>query len=113
LRRRSGIMKKGRNTAEILDSEGELDDIELSEGGGQERTLILKAVPRSRRVQLIAQGAKEIRCIRCGQIRPLAGAEESEEGWVCEDCVPEIMQEPKYAGKGEGNPFSKRKLSAT
>ena len=96
-------MKKGRNTAKILGSDVELDDIELSDGGGQERTLILKAVPRSKRVQLIEQGAKEIRCICCYQIRPLARAEESEEGWICEDCVPEMMQEPKYAGKGKGN----------
>ena len=86
-------MKKGRNTAKILGSDCELDDIELSDGGGQERTLILKAVPRSKRVQLIEQGAKEIRCICCHQIRPpLAGAEESEEGWICEDCVPGMMQ---------------------
>jgi hypothetical protein len=96
-------MKKGRNTAEILGSDGELDDIELSEGGGHERTLMLKAAPRSRRVQLIAHGAKEIRCICCYQIRPLAGAEESEEGWICEDCAPEMMQEPKYAAKGKGD----------
>ena len=86
-------MKKGRNTAKILGSDVELDDIELSEGGGQERTLILKAVPRSKRVQLIAQGAKEIRCICCHQIRSLAGAEEFEEGWICEDCLTEIMQD--------------------
>jgi LSD1 subclass zinc finger protein len=105
LKRRRDIMKKGRNTAEFLGSDGELDDLEVSEGGGQERTLILKAVPRSRRVQLITQGAKEIRCICCDQIRPLAGAEESEEGWICEDCLPKMMQEPKYVGKGEGNTF--------
>ena len=95
-------MTKGRNTAEILGSNGELDDIELSEGGDQERILILKAAPRSRRVQLIAQGAKEIRCICCDQIRSLAGAVESEEGWICEDCVPEIIQEPNYIGKRIG-----------
>jgi len=80
-------MKKGRNTAEILSSDGELDDIKLSESIDQERMLILKAAPRSRRVQLIAQGAKEMRCVCCDQIRPLAGAEESEEGWICEDCA--------------------------
>jgi len=96
-------MKKGRNTAEILGIDDKLDDIEVSEGGSQERTLILKAVPRSRRLQLIAQGAKEIRCICCAQIRPLAGAEESEEGWICEDCLPKMMQKPKYVGKREGN----------
>jgi hypothetical protein len=33
----------------------------------------------------------------------LAGAEESEEGWICKDCLPKMMQEPKYVGKGEGN----------
>ncbi|OPY71534.1 MAG: hypothetical protein A4E63_01489 [Syntrophorhabdus sp. PtaU1.Bin050] len=80
-------MKKGRNTAEILGSDNELNDIELSESIDQERTLILKTAPRSRRVQLIAQGAKEMRCVCCDQIKPLAGAEESEEGWICEDCA--------------------------
>ena len=95
-------MTKGRNTAEILDSNGEIDDIELPEGGDQGRILILKAVPRSRRVQLIAQGAKEIRCICCDQVRPLAGAVESEEGWVCENCVSGTVQEPDYIGKRVG-----------
>jgi hypothetical protein len=96
-------MKKGRNTAEIFGSDDEFDDMELSEDGDHERTLILKAAPRSRRVQLMAHGAREIRCSCCYEIRPLAGAEESEEGWICEDCVREIMQEPKYAGKKEGH----------
>ncbi|HME41708.1 MAG TPA: hypothetical protein VKF36_01365 [Syntrophorhabdales bacterium] len=88
LRRRSGIVKKGRDTAELLGSDGGLDDIELSEDGGHDRTLILKAEPRSRRVQLIAQGAKLIRCVCCHQIRPLVVAMEYEEGWVCKDCSP-------------------------
>jgi hypothetical protein len=50
-------MKKGRNTAEILDGEGELDDIELSDDQHHERTLILKTAPPSRRAKLIAHGA--------------------------------------------------------
>ena len=82
-------MKKGRNTAEVLG-----DDMELSKGGDQvERTLLLKTVPRSRKGELIARGAKEIRCVHCRQIKPLAGAEEYEGRWVCEDCVPEIKAE--------------------
>ncbi len=85
-------MKKVRNTAEILGGDYELDDIELSEDEGKERTLILKSEPRSRRLQLMAQGAKEIRCIYCNQIKPLSGAEELEEGWVCEDCVSELSK---------------------
>ena len=89
-------MTKGRNTAEILDSDDELDGIELSDNQYQERTLILKAAPPSRRAQLIAHGAIEIRCACCGQIKSLAKAEESEEGWICEDCVPERTRKPKY-----------------
>ena len=81
-------MEKGTNTAEIFSNDDGLDDIDLSEGGGHERTLILKAAPRSRKVQLIAQGARLIRCICCHQIRPLVVAEESEDGWICEDCIP-------------------------
>ncbi len=81
-------MKKERNTAEILGSDNGLDDRELWELGGYDRTLILKAEPPSRRVKLIAQGAKSIRCICCRRIRPLAVAEESEEGWICRDCIP-------------------------
>jgi hypothetical protein len=52
-------MKKGRNTAKILGSEVEFDDIELSEGEGQERMLTLKAAPRPRRLQLIEQGRRK------------------------------------------------------
>ena len=84
----SDVMKKGRNTAEILGDDDWLDDMELWEGARQERTLILKAEPPSRKVQLMAHGVKEIRCTCCGRIKPIAGAEESEEGWICEDCLP-------------------------
>jgi hypothetical protein len=87
LQERSDIMKKGRNTAEILGNDDGSEDIGHFDSENQERTLILKAAPRSRRLQLIEQGAKEMRCTFCDQIKPLAGAEESEDGWVCEDCV--------------------------
>jgi hypothetical protein len=89
-------MKKGRNTAEILDNDYELDDIEQSDSGCQERALLLKAAPPSVKVQLIAHGAIEMRCTCCNRIKPLAGAEECEEGWICEDCVPERTLKPKY-----------------
>jgi len=81
-------MKRGRNTAETVEPDIEFDDVEPPELVAQERTLVLKAAPQSRRVYLIAQGAREIRCICCNQIRPLAGAEEAQEGWICEDCAP-------------------------
>ena len=81
-------MTKGRDTVEILGDDGGLDDMELSDGERQERVLILDAKPTWRKVHLMGRGAKEIRCDCCGQIRPIAGAEQSEEGWVCEDCLP-------------------------
>ena len=99
LRIRSKVMKKGRNTAEVFGDNDELTDRELSDGGYPERTLVLKAEPPSRRLQLIAHGAKEIRCIRCDKIRPLARAEESEEGWICEGFVSEIRRGRKYGGQ--------------
>jgi LSD1 subclass zinc finger protein len=99
LKRRGDVMKKGRNTAEVLDSACELDDIELLDDECQERRLVLKAAPPSRRTQLMAHGVKEIRCSCCNLIRPLAGAEESEEGWICEDCASEMMERPKYGGQ--------------
>ena len=54
-RRRRNIVKKGRNTAEIPGSDGELDDIKLPESSDQGRTLIFKAALQSKRVQLIAE----------------------------------------------------------
>lgn len=77
-------MKKGINIAKVL--AGDIKDMELPKGEGQERALTLKMAPRSRKRELIARGAKEIRCIHCHQIKPLAGAEESAGEWVCEDC---------------------------
>ncbi|OPY69364.1 MAG: hypothetical protein A4E62_01842 [Syntrophorhabdus sp. PtaU1.Bin002] len=95
-------MKERTNTAEILGSDGKFDDMDLSEGEPQERTLMLKMAPRPRKIQLTAQGVKEIRCICCHRIRPLAGAEDSDEGWICEDCALEMMQ-TQNASEGEGD----------
>jgi hypothetical protein len=85
-------MEKRRNMAEILGDDGEIDFSKLPDTGSQERTLIFKAAPRSRRGELIARGAKEIRCLYCRHIKPLAGAEESDEGWICEDCAPKTIR---------------------
>lgn len=86
-------MKKSRNAAEILDYDENYGDADMWEGKREERTLVLKAVPRSRKVQLMAQGAKEIRCGLCGRIRPIAGAEELGDLWICEDCLPAAVKE--------------------
>jgi len=81
-------MKKEENTGGIPGNDDVLDAMEPPQDGSQDRTLVLKAEPRSRRAQLLAQGAKLIRCISCHGIKPLVLAEEFGDGWICEDCVP-------------------------
>jgi hypothetical protein len=96
------MKERKRNTAEIPVEVCEPDDIEQSGNENQEGALILKAAPRSWKARLMADGVKEIRCTCCRQIRPLAGAEDFEEGWVCEDCLLEMMPEPRYGGQRGG-----------
>ncbi len=79
-------MKKGRKMEAFEDDEV-LDAGDFSTSEDRRRTLLFKAAPRSRRVQLLAQGAKDIRCGSCFRIRPLIGAVECGDGWLCEDCV--------------------------
>jgi hypothetical protein len=67
-----------------------LDEVELIEEC-EDRTLVLRRDPLPRKMGLIAAGAKEIRCISCNCVRPLAGAQEYGEGWLCEDCQTSVM----------------------
>jgi hypothetical protein len=80
-------MTKGIDTPDIFDNDCGLDK-ELLDRARQKRMSIVKADPASRKEQFIAHGAKEIRCTLCSQIRPIATAEQSEKGWICEDCLP-------------------------
>jgi len=75
----------------IRESEEAAPDEEL-----RDRTLVLKKEPLPRKVQLLAAGVKEIRCISCLRVRPIAVAEELGEGWICEDCLSDATGEQKY-----------------
>ncbi len=89
-------MKKNRRTARVSIYDEELEDLDLVDQRFQDRTLVIKQPP-ARKGQLMAQGVKEIRCACCIQIRPIAGAEEYHpEGWICEDCLSEAMQNRKF-----------------
>jgi len=92
-------MKKGKKMAEIYLLDEELDSIEPEERGIYCEKLILKKDPPPRKEQLMAHGAREIRCSCCGQIRPIAGAEEFEDGWICEGCFAEATPELRYGGQ--------------
>jgi hypothetical protein len=96
---RSNIMKKAKKAAEIQPYDEELDTIEPEERGICCERLILKKDPPPRKEQLIAHGAREIRCSYCGQIRPIASAEEFEDGWICEGCFAEAVPEQRYGGQ--------------
>ncbi len=93
------VMKKGKKSAEIQRHDEELDELEIPVRRCEEAKLILKREPPPRKEQLMAYGVKEIRCVSCIRIKPIAGAEEAAEGWICGDCLSESMQEPKYAGQ--------------
>ncbi len=71
------------------------EEEEPPDQGYQDRTVVLRKEPLPRRVQLMAAGVKQIRCICCVRIRPIAGADELGEGWICEDCLSEAAEERK------------------
>jgi hypothetical protein len=97
---RTGItMTNKKNAAKKHDEELELEETELDEEEYLDRTLVLRREPLPRKVHLIAAGVKEIRCIACGQIKPIAGAEELGEGWICEDCLNSSAEFGKVGGQ--------------
>jgi hypothetical protein len=90
-----GDIMGSKNAAEGHEKEREFEEAELPDDGYQDRTLILRKEPLPRKVMLMATGVKEIRCICCVRIRPIAGAEEFGEGWICEDCLADATEERK------------------
>ena len=96
---RSGLMKQGKRAAPILQHSEEIDYSEITDRGPHEERLILKKEPPARREQLMAHGVKDIRCICCMRVRPIAGSAESAEGWICEDCISEMMEKPRFGGQ--------------
>jgi hypothetical protein len=89
------MMRSKKNAAKGHEKEWELEEAEPPDQGCQDRTLVLRKEPLPRKVQLMAAGVKEIRCICCVRIRPIAGAEELDEGWLCEDCLSEATEQRK------------------
>jgi hypothetical protein len=92
-------MGKNKNTVEAAALEWELEDIELPDQKPVDRVLVLTREPPSRKTQLMHAGVEEIRCIYCVRIRPIAGAEELGDGWICEDCLCEVEGTRWYGGQ--------------
>ena len=89
-------MGSKKSAAAAHEPEWENDDIDLSNQENQDRTLVLRREPMPRKVQLISAGVKEIRCVSCVQIRPIAGAEELGDGWICEECVSAVVKSRRH-----------------
>lgn len=92
------IMQRKTNTAKQYKEEPRFEEAEPLDQDWQDRTLVLRKEPPPRKMQLMAAGVKEIRCVACIRIRPIAGAEEFGDGWICEDCLSDAMEEQRCAG---------------
>lgn len=82
------IMGRKANAAKGQEEEWDLEE-EPADQTCRDRTLVLRKEPLPWKVQLMHAGVKEIRCTCCSRVKPIAGAREVDEGWLCEDCVPD------------------------
>jgi len=103
-RERTGItMTNKKSVANIHEEECELEETGLAdEEACLDRTLVLRREPLPRKVHLMAAGVKEIRCISCSRVKPIAGAEELGEGWICEDCLSDAAEVRRCGGQRGG-----------
>lgn len=88
--RKNGEVMAKKSSALKDHDQFELEETEAYDQEFQERTLVLRREPLPRKVHLMASGVQQIRCISCMQVKPIAGAEELGEGWVCGDCIAEV-----------------------
>jgi hypothetical protein len=94
-------MGNSKNGVKPAVQEWEVEDTEPLEEEFRDRILILRKGPIPRKVQLIAAGVKDIRCVCCVRIKPIASAEELGDGWVCEDCLSDAANNLRYGGQRE------------
>jgi hypothetical protein len=99
-------MGKKKNVVKPAAQEWEFEDTEPSDQEYTDRVLVLRKEPIPRKVRLMDAGAKEIRCVCCVRIRPIAGAEEFGDGWICEDCLPDVQARRNTDGSAEHSPHS-------
>jgi hypothetical protein len=95
--KKQDTVKTKRSEKDLKDEDLEYLE-ELDEEQYADRTLTLKGRFPDRKKDLMAHGVREIRCVYCRQVQPIAGATEHGEGWICQDCLNEV-QEPRYGGQ--------------
>lgn len=95
----NGCVMKKKNMIEPEEQEWELEDAEPFEPERMEGVLVLKKEPLPRKAKLIEAGVKEVRCIWCMRIKPIATAEELGDGWICEECLSDVETTQRYGGQ--------------
>jgi hypothetical protein len=98
------LMFKLRNSEEGVPMEKkksapEFEERELEDIGpvDSDRVMVLKKEPLPRKVMLMNAGVKEIRCVCCIQIKPIAEAEDLGDSWVCGECLSEAAEKRRCA----------------
>jgi hypothetical protein len=99
-------MGKKRNGVKPEAQEWDSEDAELSDQEYADRVVVLRKEPIPRKVRLMDAGVKEIRCVHCVRIKPLAGAEELGDGWICGDCLSDAQARRNTGGNAESSPHS-------
>jgi hypothetical protein len=87
-----------KNAGKVMEQECWTEDMEPPDEKQADR-VILKKEPLPRKTMLLEAGVKEVRCIWCIRIKPLATAEELGDGWICEDCLSEMEDTRQYGGQ--------------
>jgi hypothetical protein len=91
-------MGRKRKVSEVREEDWQFEEDEQPGQEYENRTLVLRKEPLPRKASLMASGVKEIRCLCCIRIKPIEGAEELGEGWICNDCLPEASTKRRHAG---------------
>ena len=81
-----------RNAFRTEEQEWEFENTELPDQEQSDRRLVLVKEPLPRKVQLMGAGVREIRCVHCVKIKPIAGAEDLGEGWICGECLSDALK---------------------
>ena len=92
-------MGKKKNAATPVEREYELGDTEASAQQYTDRVVVLKKEPLPRKAMLMNAGVKDVRCVWCLRIKPIATAEELGDGWICEACLSDVEDTRRYGGQ--------------
>jgi hypothetical protein len=87
--RTDSTMGRRKVEAAIDEREWETDYVDLTSEPQERPPLVLQKEPPPRKVALMAAGVRQIRCVHCSRIVPIAESSELGSGWICAECASE------------------------